>query len=139
MMYMGLLFAYLLASLGTVVIVYLTLRERRTSTALMSARGMTFAQIIRTLMAEILTIIGFAIIVGLLVGTVVLYGLVQGSVGGVGFMNIPTLLVARFIPAPFVGMMATQLVVFLAILLGATMLPILIEAYTARYDTSILR
>jgi ABC-type antimicrobial peptide transport system permease subunit len=139
MMYMGLLFAYLLASLGTVVIVYLTLRERRTTTALMSARGMTYAQTLRTLMAEVLTIIGFAIIVGILVGTVVLYGLVQGSVGSVGFLNIPTLIVARFIPAPFAGLMATQLAVFIVILLGATLLPILIEAYTARYDTSILR
>ena len=139
MMNMGLLFAYLLASLGTVVIVFLTLRERRTSTALMSARGMTYSQTIRTLMAETLTIIGFAIIVGFLVGTVVLYGLVRGSVGSVGFLNIPTLLIARFIPIPFMGMMAIQLIALLAILLGATLLPILIEAYTARYDTSILR
>lgn len=139
MMYMGLLFAYLLASLGTVVIVYLTLRERRRSTALMSARGMTYSQTIRTLMAESLTLIGFAIIVGLVVGTIVLYGQVRGAVGSVGYLNIPTLLRAHFLPAPFLGLVAMQLTALLAMLLCATIIPIIIEAYSARYDTSILR
>ena len=91
------------------------------------------------LVVAVIVAVGFAIIVGLLVGTVVLYGLVRGSVGSVGFVYVPTLLVARFIPVPFMGMMAIQLIALLAILLGATLLPILIEAYTARYDTSILR
>jgi ABC-type lipoprotein release transport system permease subunit len=139
MMYMGLLFAYLLASLGTVIIVYLTLRERRRSTALMSARGMTYSQTIRTLMAESLTLIGFALIVGLVVGTIVLYGQVRGAVGSVGYINMPTLLAARFLPAPFLGLMAIQLTALLAMLLCATIIPILIEANSARYDTSILR
>ncbi|MFX1565025.1 MAG: FtsX-like permease family protein [Promethearchaeota archaeon] len=139
MMYMGLLFAFLLASLGTAVVVFLTLRERRTSTALMSARGMTYGQTIRTLIAETLTIIGFAIVVGLLVGLIVLYGSVRGAVGGVGAIGIPTLLVAHILPVEFVGLMAVQLIALLAVLLGATLIPILIEAYTARYDTSILR
>ncbi|MFX1582236.1 MAG: FtsX-like permease family protein, partial [Promethearchaeota archaeon] len=139
MMYMGLLFAFLLASLGTAVIIFLTLRERRTTTALMSARGMTYGQTIRTLVAETLTIIGFALIVGLLVGLIVLYGSVRGSVGVGGFVGLPALLVARFLPAPFVGLMTVQLIALLAVLLGATLIPILIEAYTARYDTSILR
>lgn len=134
-MQMSLLFGFLLASLGTIVIVYLTLRERRRSTALMSARGMTYRQTVSTLMAESLTIIGLAIILGLSVGLIVLYGQVQAA----NPLGANVLVLPRFFPAPYVLSMVLQLSGFLALLVVSSVIPIIVEAYQARYDVSVLR
>lgn len=134
-MQMSLLFGFLLASLGTIVIVYLTLRERRRSTALMSARGMTYWQTVRTLMAESLTIICFAIILGLGVGVIVLYGQVQAA----SPLGAIALVIPRFLPGPYILSMILQLSGFLAFLIVSSIIPIIVEAHQARYDTSVLR
>lgn len=134
MMQMGVVFAFILASIGTFVIIYLTLRERRTTTALMSARGMTYAQTVVILLAEILTMMIFAIVIGFVVGLIIYFGLVSG-----GTAAIPPLLTTRFLPPTFLGMFLLQNVVLIGLLLLTTIVPILIEARTARYDLSILR
>ncbi len=133
---MGVLFAFILASVGTVVVIYLTLRERRTTTALMSARGTTYGQTVVMLMAESLTMICLALLVGLFVGFIVLYGVVQG---GAGTSIIPQLVVPRFMPAPYVISVLLQIGAIIGLLLLFTLIPILIEARNARYDVSVLR
>ena len=135
MMQMGVIFALLLASVGTFVIIYLTLRERRTTTALMSARGTTYFQTVIILMAEILTIMVFAIFIGFVVGLIIYYGLISG--GTVAF--IPPLLSSRFLALEFLGMFLIQTGLTIGMLLLATLIPILIEARVARYDLSVLR
>ncbi|MFX1342031.1 MAG: ABC transporter permease, partial [Promethearchaeota archaeon] len=135
MMQMGVIFALLLASVGTFVIIYLTLRERRTTTALMSARGMTYAQTVIILMAEILTIMVFAIFIGFFVGLIIYYGLISGGTVSL----IPPLLSSRFLAPEFLGMFLLQTGLIIGMLLLATLIPILIEARVARYDLSVLR
>lgn len=135
MMQMGVIFALLLASVGTFVIIYLTLRERRTTTALMSARGMTYSQTVIILMAEILTIMMFAILIGYAVGLIIYYGLVSG--GTTSFE--PQLLVPQFLAPSFLGMFLLQTGLITGMLMLATLIPILIEARVARYDLSVLR
>jgi ABC-type lipoprotein release transport system permease subunit len=135
MMQMGVIFALLLASVGTFVIIYLTLRERRTTTALMSARGTTYSQTVIILMAEILTIMVFAIVIGYAVGLIIYYGLVSG--GTTSFE--PPLLVPQFLAPSFLGMFLLQTGLITGMLLLATLIPILIEARVARYDLSVLR
>jgi ABC-type antimicrobial peptide transport system permease subunit len=134
-MQMGVLFAFVLASVGTLVVTYLTLRERRLSTALMSARGTTYGQTVVMLLAESLTMMLFAILIGLGVGFIILYGLVRSGVN----TNSTTLLVPRFLPAPFLGSVLLQIGAVVGFLLLATLVPILIEARSARHDLSILR
>jgi ABC-type lipoprotein release transport system permease subunit len=135
MMQMGVIFALLLASVGTFVIIYLTLRERRTTTALMSARGMTYAQTVIILMAEILTIMVFAIFIGFVVGLIIYYGLVSGGTATL----VPPLLSSQFLAPSFLGMFLLQTGLIIGMLLLATLIPILIEARVARYDLSVLR
>jgi ABC-type lipoprotein release transport system permease subunit len=135
MMQMGVIFALLLASVGTFVIIYLTLRERRTTTALMSARGMTYFQTVIILMAEILTIMVFAIFIGFFVGLIIYYGLISGGTAAL----IPPLLSSRFLAFEFLGMFLLQTGLTIGMLLLATLIPILIEARVARYDLSVLR
>ena len=135
MMQLGVAFAIILASVGTLVIIYLTLRERRTTTALMSARGMTYTQTVTMLSAEILTMMIFAILLGLTVGLIIYYGLISGGVATV----IPALLLPRFLPSSFNVMFAIFIGTTVGLLILNTFVPILIEARTARYDLSVLR
>ncbi|MDO8055654.1 MAG: ABC transporter permease, partial [Candidatus Hermodarchaeota archaeon] len=134
MMQMGVFFAFGLASIGTLVIIYLTLRERRTTTALMSARGMTYTQTAVMLMAETLTMMVFAVFIGLLVGLTIYYGLISGGVSG-----IPQLVEPLFLPPAFLGMFGLQNGILVGLLLLTTIIPILVEARVARYDLSVLR
>lgn len=134
MMQMGVFFSFGLASIGTLVIIYLTLRERRTTTALMSARGMTYNQTVVILMAETLTMMIFAILIGFTVGLIIYYGLISGGAG-----LIPQLLQLQFFPPAFVGMIALQNGTLIGLLLMTTLLPIFVEARVARYDLSVLR
>jgi ABC-type lipoprotein release transport system permease subunit len=138
MLRMGILFAFLLTSLGTIIVVYLTLRERRTSTALMSARGLTYGQTVLTLVAESLTMMVFAVLVGSIVGFIVYYGLTNVSTGISIFLG-PTLVNPVFLPPSFLGPITLQISAFIGMLLLATVIPILIEAKLARYDLSVLR
>ncbi|MFX1540186.1 MAG: ABC transporter permease [Promethearchaeota archaeon] len=135
MMQLGVAFSFLLASIGTLVIIFLTLRERRTTTALMSARGMTYSQTVIILMAEILTMIVFAITIGFIVGVIIYYGLV--SSGTVTY--IPQLLTPLFFPPAFLIPIALQVGTMVGLLILTTIVPILIEARVARYDLSVLR
>jgi len=134
MMQMGVFFAFGLAGIGTLVIIYLTLRERRTTTALMSARGMTYTQTVIILMAETLTMMVFAIFIGLLVGLTIYYGLITGGTSG-----IPQLVEPLFLPPAFLGMFSLQNAILVGLLLLTTVIPILVEARVARYDLSVLR
>jgi ABC-type antimicrobial peptide transport system permease subunit len=135
MMQMGVLFAFILASVGALVVVYLTLRERRVSTALMSARGTTYGQTVMMLLAESLTMLLFAISLGLVTGLIVTYGLAKG--GALSFY--PMLVTLRFMPAPFLPSILLQVGAVVGLLLLATLVPVLVEARSARYDLSILR
>lgn len=134
-MQMGVLFAFVLASVGTLVVTYLTLRERRVSTALMSARGTTYAQTVVMLLAESLTMMLFGTLVGLGVGFIVLYGVVRGG----AYTASTSLLIPRFLPATFLASVLFQISAVIGFLLLATLIPILIEARSARHDLSILR
>jgi ABC-type antimicrobial peptide transport system permease subunit len=138
-MQMGVLFAFILASVGTLVVVSLTLRERRLSTALMSARGTTYGQTVVMLLAESLTMLLFAILVGLLVGFITLYGLVRGMTTTLLIPAGPALVAPRFLPVCFLPSMLLQIGAVVGLLLLATLVPILIEAWSARHDLSILR
>jgi ABC-type antimicrobial peptide transport system permease subunit len=131
---MGVFFAFGLAGIGTLIIIYLTLRERRTTTALMSARGMTYTQTVVILMAETLTMMIFAIFIGFLVGLTIYYGLITGGAGG-----IPQLVEPLFLPPAFLGMFSLQNAILVGLLLLTTIIPILVEARVARYDLSVLR
>lgn len=135
MMQLGVAFAIILASIGTLVIIYLTLRERRTTTALMSARGMTYTQTVTMLSAEILTMMIFAILLGLSVGLIIYYGLISGGAATI----IPALIQTRFLPPEFNIMFTIYMGVTAGLLVLNTIVPILIEANNARYDLSVLR
>ena len=71
---LGLVFAFLATSVGTALVTLASLSERAKEVSVMSVRGMSFAQIARVLLVENLAVVGFAIMLGAVVGVVVLNG-----------------------------------------------------------------
>ncbi|MHA3963133.1 MAG: ABC transporter permease [Candidatus Thorarchaeota archaeon SMTZ1-45] len=63
-------FAIILAMVGTGLVVYLTLREKDVEIALLSVRGFSKWQMFKTLLAEVMVTILFALILGVFVGYV---------------------------------------------------------------------
>lgn len=86
-------------------------------------------------MAEILTIMVFAIVIGYVVGLIIYYGLISGGTTSLE----PPLLTPQFLAPSFLGMFLLQTGLITSMLLLATLIPILIEARVARYDLSVLR
>jgi ABC-type antimicrobial peptide transport system permease subunit len=68
--WMAISFAILLAVVGTALVVILTLREKDAEIALLSVRGFSKWQLFRTLLAEVMVTIVFALLMGLFVGYV---------------------------------------------------------------------
>lgn len=68
--WMAITFAILLAIVGTGLVVILTLREKDAEIALLSVRGFSKLQLFKTLLAEVLVTIVFALLMGLFVGYV---------------------------------------------------------------------
>ncbi|MFW9793669.1 MAG: ABC transporter permease, partial [Candidatus Thorarchaeota archaeon] len=68
--WMAISFAILLAVVGTALVVILTLREKDAEIALLSVRGFSRWQLFRTLLAEVMVTIIFALLMGLFVGYV---------------------------------------------------------------------
>ncbi len=68
--WMAIMFAILLAIVGTGLVVILTLREKDAEIALLSVRGFNKWQLLKTLLAEVLVTIVFALLMGLFVGYV---------------------------------------------------------------------
>jgi ABC-type lipoprotein release transport system permease subunit len=68
--WLSITFAVILAMVGTGLVVILTLREKDAEIALLSVRGFSKWQLFKTLLAEVLVTIVFALLMGIFVGYV---------------------------------------------------------------------
>ncbi len=68
--WLAITFAVILAMVGTGLVVILTLREKDSEIALLSVRGFSKWQLFKTLLAEILVTVVFALLLGIFVGYV---------------------------------------------------------------------
>jgi ABC-type antimicrobial peptide transport system permease subunit len=80
--WLAITFAIILAIVGTGLVVILTLREKDTEIALLSVRGFSKWQLFKTLLAEVLVTIVFALFMGIFVGYVENLGQVSQLNGG---------------------------------------------------------
>lgn len=74
---MGLVFAVLSASVGTTLVSLVSLKERSREATLMSVRGLSYRQLVWMFLSENIAVITFAVLLGLGVGTIILYGTVS--------------------------------------------------------------
>jgi ABC-type antimicrobial peptide transport system permease subunit len=71
---LGLIFVVLAASVGTVLISVVSLRERTREATLMSVRGLSYRQLVWMFLTENIAVITFSVILGVSVGLIIVYG-----------------------------------------------------------------
>jgi ABC-type antimicrobial peptide transport system permease subunit len=75
----GVVFSILAASVATGLAALVSLQERKREASIMSARGLSFKQLVTMLLAENLAIVVFAAVLGISVGLIVVHGNVAAS------------------------------------------------------------
>ena len=76
---LGVIFAFLAASVGTALVSVVSMKERSREAALMSAKGVSYKQLVLMFLTENFAVVLFAVAIGLLVGFVVLNGLIASA------------------------------------------------------------
>jgi putative ABC transport system permease protein len=71
---LGLIFVVLAASVGTVLISVVSLRERTREATIMSVRGLSYRQLVWMFLSENIAVITFSVILGVSVGLIIVYG-----------------------------------------------------------------
>jgi ABC-type lipoprotein release transport system permease subunit len=71
---LGLIFVVLAASVGTVLISVVSLRERQREATIMSVRGLSYRQLVWMFLTENIAVITFSVILGVSVGLIIVYG-----------------------------------------------------------------
>jgi len=71
---LGVIFVVLAASVGTVLISVVSLRERTREATLMSVRGLSYRQLVWMFLTENIAVITFSVILGVSVGLIIVYG-----------------------------------------------------------------
>jgi len=131
-MRIGVAFAFVLASVGTLVVVTFTLKEKRRETALMAARGLTFKQTASLLIAESTTWVLFAAIIGLVTGLIASYGALQSlNVMDPFLPRNPFIIISPIVLLPAAGMVALLMICAVA--------PMLLAARRAQTAVDALR
>jgi len=115
----GVVFAGLAASIGIILVTYVTLQERRREMSLMRVRGLSFGQMTLTLLSESSGIIGFSIALGALVGYIT-------TRGNAASYNISALLVLRRVVFPLDSLYIVTGVCLL--LIGSMVLPVILAS-----------
>jgi ABC-type antimicrobial peptide transport system permease subunit len=115
---LGIVFAFLGASVGTALVSIVSMKERSREAAMMSVKGLSYKQLIIMFLTENLALVIFSVILGLFVGFVAAYGNISAT-------NATLVgLVRRRLVFPLDStLMLTSCV---ALIFAATILPILI-------------
>jgi ABC-type antimicrobial peptide transport system permease subunit len=73
------IFAFIAASVGTALVSVVSMRERSREAALMSAKGLSYKQLVLMFLTENFAVVIFAVAIGLLVGFVILNGVIASA------------------------------------------------------------
>ena len=126
---LGLVFAVLSASVGTALIAIVSLRERSREATLMSVRGLSYRQLVWMFLTESMAVITFAVVLGVIVGVITVYGNLHTANTGV-----LSLVTQRMVfPPQIVATIAT----YIALIYGATIGAVLVM--TSQYVTKLER
>lgn len=113
---LGLLFVVISASVGTALIAIVSLKERSREATLMSVRGLSYRQLVWMFLVESMAIITFAVILGVIVGIIIVYGNVTAS----SAYNYQPLITQRLVfPANVVATVGTYIALIYASTIGA--------------------
>ncbi len=125
----GLIFAVLSASVGTALIAIVSLKERTREATLMSVRGLSYRQLVWMFLTESMAIITFAVILGLVVGVIIVYGNIAVSNAAISSYSLVTQRLV--LPANAVATIGTYVALIYAATIGA------ILVMTSQYVTKL--
>jgi ABC-type antimicrobial peptide transport system permease subunit len=121
-------FAVLSASVGTALIAVVSLKERSREATLMSVRGLSYRQLVWMFLTESMAIITFAVILGVVVGLIIVYG----NVTSTNSYTTTSLVTQRLIyPANALATIGTYIALIYASTIGA------IIVMTTQYVTKL--
>jgi len=126
---LGIIFAFLGATVGTALISVVSMKERSREATIMSVKGLSYKQLIIMFLTENLALVAFSVILGLFVGFVALYGNISANNA-----MISDILRRRLV---FPLDTTLMLVSCLILIFAATIFPILIMS--RRYVTKLER
>jgi ABC-type lipoprotein release transport system permease subunit len=129
--WMAISFAMLLAVVGTALVVILTLREKDAEIALLSVRGFSKWQLFRTLLAEVLVTILFALLMGMFVGYV-------ENLGQVSQLNVNQSGLVRY-QIVLGGAAGNTILILLGVVLLAAIIPVWWASRRAEQKVIVLR
>lgn len=117
---LGIVFAVLAASVGTVLVSVVSMRERSREATIMSVKGLSYKQLVVMFLTENLAVVTFAVVLGIFVGFVAAYGNISATNS---FVASTALIKHRFIFSADAILMMTSCV---ALIFVSTVLPILV-------------
>ena len=127
---LGVAFAVLVASIGTALVTLVSLRERSREVSIMSARGLSFKQLVTILLAENLAVVVFAVMLGAAVGLII----VRGNVVAANTNPLSYSILARHMVFP----MDTLLTLFacLVLVFASAIIPVIVMSrrYVSRLE-----
>jgi ABC-type antimicrobial peptide transport system permease subunit len=126
---LGIVFAVLAASVGIVLVSAISLKERNREATLMSVRGLSYRQLVWMFLAENLAVVTFAVVLGLCVGVIIVYGNVSSANG-----MISELVKKRFV---FPQEAIVIVVSYVSLIYVSTILPIIVMS--RQYVTKLER
>ncbi len=129
--WLGIIFAGVLAIIGSGLVVALTLKEKEYETVLLAVRGFTRGQILKVLFGEVMIMVLFAMILGTLTGFIQLFGDLANT-----SQNLQSLVRPRIVmdPMSLLGMMSLVICVFLS-----SLIPVLFASRLSEERINILR
>jgi len=126
---LGLIFVVLAASVGTVLVSVVSLKERTREATLMSVRGLSYRQLVWMFLSENIAVITFSVILGVSVGLIIVYGNITST-----YSVVPELVQRRLVfSTDFIVSIAS----YIAIIYASTIGSILIM--TSQYVTKLER
>jgi ABC-type antimicrobial peptide transport system permease subunit len=123
----GLVFAVLSASVGTALIAIVSLKDRSREATLMSVRGLSYRQLVWMFLTESMAIITFAVILGICVGVIIVYG----NVTATHAYNLGLVTQRLIFPADVIVTIGTYVALIYASTIGA------IIVMTSQYVTKL--
>jgi ABC-type antimicrobial peptide transport system permease subunit len=129
---LGMIFMVVAASIGTALVTFVSLRERRREASMMSIRGLSFKQLLVMLLTENLAVVIFALLLGAVVGLIWVRGTVASNNAVNVFSYTPLSRHMVFPPDALLTLFVSFILVF-----SSTIIPVILM--TKRYSSKLER
>jgi ABC-type antimicrobial peptide transport system permease subunit len=131
---LGMIFMVVAASIGTGLVTFVSLRERRREASIMSIRGLSFKQLLIMLLTENLAVVIFALLLGAIVGLIWVRGTVASNNAVNVFSYTPLSRHMVFPPDALLTLLVSFLLIF-----ASTIIPVILMAkrYSSRLERTV--